>query len=283
MKLIRFGKKGNEKPGVLLAGERKDCSAIFRDWDRDFFNNGGLMKLEKIISTNDHKLPTVPKSERWGPCIARPGVILCIGLNYADHAKEAQMDLPLEPLVFGKASNTIHGPYDDVILPKAARKVDYEIELAVVLKRDIFELKSEKEAEAAIAGYCAANDLSERVFQLEKGGQWIKGKSAPGFCPLGPYLQIKEEGFEIDDLWMRLEVNGELRQNGSSRTMVFKPAHTLFYLSQFMRMEAGDVILTGTPPGVAMGMNPPTYLKDGDVVELSIQGLGSQKTLFLAS
>jgi len=280
MKLIRFGKKEHEKPGVLIDGVRKDCSGLFEDWNHKFFSDDGLSTLEAALENKSVHLPTVAESERWAPCVARPGTILCIGLNYEDHAKEAKMELPSEPLVFGKASNTIHGPYDAVTLPKAASKVDYEIELAVVLKKDVYELKSEKEAEAAIAGYCAANDLSERVFQLEKGGQWIKGKSSPGFCPLGPYLQTTEEGFAIDDLSMKLQVNGESRQNGSSTTMVFKPAYTIFYLSQFMQLEAGDIILTGTPPGVAMGMNPPAYLKSGDVVELWIEGLGHQRTQF---
>ncbi len=283
MKLIRFGQKGNEKPGILLNGIRKDCSAFFEDWNQDFFNSNGLVELKKVLEREVEKLPDVPENERWGACIARPNMVLCIGLNYEDHAKEANMQLPAEPLVFGKANNTIHGPYDDVILPKAATKVDYEIELGVVLKKDVFELQSEEDAQDAIAGYCTANDLSERTFQLESGGQWIKGKSSPGFCPLGPYLLIgdEEDTITVNDLSMKLSVNGEIRQDGNSKTMVFKPAYTIYYLSQFMKLEAGDVLLTGTPPGVAMGMNPPEYIDRGDIVELNIEGLGSQKTQFV--
>ena len=283
MKLIRFGQKGNEKPGVLVNGIRKDCSAFFEDWNHHFFKNNGLVELKSVLESEMDHLPDVSENERWGACVAQPNMILCIGLNYEDHAKEANMQLPAEPLVFGKASNTIHGPYDDVTLPKAATKVDYEIELAVVLKKDVFELLSEEGAEDAIAGYCAANDLSERVFQLESGGQWIKGKSSPGFCPLGPYLLIddEEDTLAVNDLSMKLSVNGEIRQDGNSKTMVFKPAYTIYYLSQFMKLEAGDVILTGTPPGVAMGMDPPKYIVSGNLIDLAIQDLGNQKTKFI--
>lgn len=280
MKLIRFGEKENEKPGILIDGVRKDCSQFFKDWDQDFFNENGLNKLNEIIKDDTIVLSDVPDDVRWASCIDRPNMILCVGLNYADHAKEAGMELPSEPLVFGKANNTIHGPYDSVAIPKAATKVDYEIELGVVLGKDVFELNSEQEAEDAIAGYCAANDLSERVFQLEKGGQWIKGKSCPGFCPIGPFLETKAAALDINNLSMELKVNDEIRQDGNSKTMVFKPAYVIYYLSQYMKLEAGDLILTGTPPGVAMGMNPPSYIKNGDIVELSINGLGKQRTAF---
>jgi len=281
MKLIRFGNKNNEKPGVLVDGKRLDCSAHFSDWDYDFLNNGGLNDLRKLLDNEGKNLPIVNENKRWASCVARPNMILCIGLNFADHAKEAGMDLPAEPLVFSKASNTIAGPYDDVILPKAAEKVDYEIELGVILGKDVFELSSEEEAENAIAGYCLANDLSERAFQLEKGGQWVKGKSCPGFCPAGPFLATKDEIMDVNNLNMQLKVNGEIRQNGNTKTMVFKPAYTLYYLSQYMKLEAGDLILTGTPPGVAMGMKPPVYLKANDVIDLSLQGLGEQRTRFV--
>lgn len=283
MKLIRFGEKGNEKPGILINGNRKDCSQYFEDWNHKFFKEDGLNKLTEVMEKEQENLPTVPESVRWASCIAQPNMILCIGLNYADHAKEAGMELPKEPLVFGKASNTIAGPYDDVVLAKKAEKVDYEIELGVVLKKDVYELKSEEVAENAIAGYCVANDLSERSFQLERGGQWIKGKSCPGFCPAGPFLLTKEEIEDVFNLSMQLKVNGELRQDGNSQTMVFKPAYTIYYLSQFMKLEAGDLILTGTPPGVAMGMKPPVYLKANDTVELHIQGLGVQRSKFISN
>ena len=283
MKLIRFGEKGEEKPGVLINQFRKDCSGYFSDWNRDFFNNDGLNKLQDLLERKGKSLPDVPENARWASCIARPGMILCIGLNYADHAREAGMDLPSEPIVFGKAANSINGPYDDILMAKAATKVDYEIELGVVLNRDIFELNSKEEAENAIAGYCLTNDLSERSFQLERGGQWIKGKSCPGFCPTGPYLLSRDEIDGVDNLSMELKVNGIIRQQGNTSTMVFKPEYILYYLSQFMKLEAGDLILTGTPPGVAMGMNPPDYLKENDVVESSIRGLGEQKIRFLLS
>jgi len=281
MKLIRFGDKENERPGVLIDGRRRDCSAHFKDWNRNFLNNDGLRKLKDILTTNSKNLPLVSDNERWASCIGRPHMILCIGLNFADHAKEANMQLPPEPLLFSKASNALAGPYDDVLLPRAAEKVDYEIELGVVLGRDVFELNNEEEAEKAIAGYCLTNDLSERAFQLEKGGQWIKGKSCPGFCPAGPYLATKDEISDANNLKMQLKVNGKIRQEGNTETMVFKPAYIIYYLSQFMKLEAGDLILTGTPPGVAMGMKPPLYLKANDIVELSLEGLGDQKTRFV--
>lgn len=283
MKLVRFGEKGNEKPGILTNGNRKDCSQYFEDWNHKFFNEDGLNKLTEVMEKEGKNFPFVTESARWASCIAQPNMILCIGLNYADHAKEAGMELPKEPLVFGKASNTIAGPYDDIVLAKKAEKVDYEVELGLVLNKDVFELQSEVDAENAIAGYCVANDLSERSFQLERGGQWIKGKSCPGFCPVGPYLLTKEEIEDVFNLSMQLKVNGELRQDGNSHTMVFKPAYTIYYLSQFMKLEAGDLILTGTPPGVAMGMNPPVYIKANDTVELNIQGLGEQRSKFISN
>ena len=282
MKLIRFGENGAEKPGVLIGDIRKDCSAYFSDWNRDFFQNKGLINLHDLLSKEGKNLPVVEKNARWASCIARPNMILCVGLNYADHAREAGMDLPSEPLVFGKASNTIGGPYDDVIMAKAAHKVDYEVELGIVISRDLFELANEQEAEKAIAGYCLTNDLSERAFQLEKGGQWIKGKSCPGFCPAGPFLLTRDEAGDVNNLSMELKVNGEMRQQGNTRTMVFKPAYVLYYLSQFMKLEAGDLVLTGTPPGVAMGMSPPVYLKENDVIESNIEGLGVQKIRFIS-
>jgi 2-keto-4-pentenoate hydratase/2-oxohepta-3-ene-1,7-dioic acid hydratase in catechol pathway len=282
MKLIRFGDKGQEKPGVMINHQRKDCSGYFSDWNREFFNNNGLNNLRELLEKQGENLPDIDSGVRWASCIARPNMILCIGLNYADHAREAGMDLPSEPIVFGKAGNSISGPYDDIRMAKAATKVDYEIELGVVLNQDIFELNSEEEAENAIAGYCLTNDLSERNFQLEKGGQWIKGKSCPGFCPAGPYLLTKDEVYDVTDLSMELKVNGSVRQQGNTNTMIFKPAFIVSYLSQFMMMEAGDLILTGTPPGVAMGMNPPVYLKNNDVILSVIEGLGEQKIRLLS-
>lgn len=277
MKLIRFGEKENEKTGVLYQGKRLDCSEEFKDWDRDFFQNNGLKRLEKYLESNAAQLKEVPDSDRHAACISRPGMIMCIGLNYSEHAAESNMAIPEEPIIFGKATNTLSGPYDDVAIPKNSTKTDYEVELGVVLNKDVLYLKNEAEAAEAIAGYCVINDLSERTFQLEKGGQWIKGKSCPGFSPVGPYLATPDELGDLDNLKMTLSVNGESRQNGSTSFMIFRPAFIIYYLSQFMLLEAGDLISTGTPAGVGIGLDPPSYLAKGDVVELSIEGLGTQK------
>ena len=280
MKLIRFGEKGAEKPGVLIEGVRKDCSAHFDDWNRDFFANNGLSKLSAILSSEGGSLPVVSENERWGSCVARPGMIMCIGLNYSDHAAESGMAVPEEPVLFMKATNTLSGPYDDVAIPKKSVKTDWEVELGIILKKDVLYLNDEAEAESAIAGYCVVHDVSEREFQIEKGGQWVKGKSCPGFSPVGPYLATPDELGDVHNLPMRLSVNGVQMQNGSTATMIFKPAFVVHYLSQFMQLEAGDIITTGTPPGVGFGMRPEKYLKANDVVELSIEGLGSQKQTF---
>ncbi|MDZ7604968.1 MAG: fumarylacetoacetate hydrolase family protein [Cyclobacteriaceae bacterium] len=253
-----------------------------KDWNHSFFYNQGLKKLTDISEIEIEKLPEVHEKERWASCIARPSTIFCIGLNYADHAKEAGMELPREPILFSKAASAFAGPYDDVVIPRSATKVDYEVELAVVLNENVYEAESIEQANRAIAGYCLANDISERAFQTERGGQWMKGKSSPGFCPTGPFLATTDEVPDANNLGMILKVNGEIRQNGSTSTMIFTPGFIIHYLSQFMRLEAGDIILTGTPPGVGMGMKPPQYLKAGDVVELSIDGLGRQETVFIS-
>lgn len=276
MKLIRFGTKQKEKPGVMYGEQRKDCSAYFTDWNHDFFQNGGLAELQTLLDKDGANLPNVSEDERWGSPIARPGMIMCVGLNYADHAKESGMDIPKEPLVFMKATNTISGPFDPVNIPRNSTKTDWEVELGVVLKKDVLYLEDEAAAAAAIAGYCVINDLSERAFQLEKGGQWVKGKSCPGFSPVGPYLVTPDEIEDVLSLPMNLSVNGVQKQNGNTKTMIFKPAHTIWYLSQLMLLEAGDLISTGTPPGVGLGFDPPEYLSSGDQVELSIEGLGTQ-------
>ena len=277
MKLIRFGEKEKEKPGVLYQGKRLDCSEEFSDWDRNFFQNNGLQRLEKYLESNAAHLQEIPNSARHAPCISRPGMIMCIGLNYSEHAAESNMAIPEEPIIFGKATNTLSGPYDDVSIPRNSVKTDYEVELGVVLNKNVLYLKNEAEAAEAIAGYCVINDLSERSFQLEKGGQWIKGKSCPGFSPVGPYLATPDELGDLDNLKMTLSVNGDLRQNGNTSFMIFRPAFIIYYLSQFMLLEAGDLISTGTPAGVGIGLDPPSYLAKGDLVELSIEGLGTQK------
>jgi 2-keto-4-pentenoate hydratase/2-oxohepta-3-ene-1,7-dioic acid hydratase in catechol pathway len=282
MNLIRFGNKGSEKPGILHNGNRLDCSSLFEDWNHSFFYNHGLKKLSEIPKVELEKLPKVHEKLRWASCIARPSTIFCIGLNYADHAKEAGMELPKEPILFSKAASAFSGPHDQVVIPRSAAKVDYEVELAVVLNDNVYESGTIEQANKAIAGYCLANDISERAFQIERGGQWMKGKSSPGFCPTGPYLATKDEIPDPNNLAMTLMVNGEVRQNGNTATMIFSPGFIIHYLSQFMRLEAGDIILTGTPPGVGMGMKPPQYLKSGDVVELSIDGLGRQETVFIS-
>ena len=279
MKLIRFGNREHEKPGVLVSGKRFDCSAYFEDWNRDFFMNDGLHALQEILK--EQILNEVPSSERWANPIARPGIIMCVGLNYSDHAKESGMDLPREPVLFSKVANTVSGAFDEVTIPKGSRKTDWEVELGVVLNRDVLYLKDELEAENSIAGYCIVHDLSEREFQLNREGQWVKGKSCPGFSPVGPYLVTKDEIGNVMDLQMKLKVNGKVRQSGNTSFMVFGPAYLIWYISQFMKLEAGDLISTGTPPGVGLGMDPPQFLKDGDVVELTIDHLGSQIQQFV--
>ncbi len=277
MQLIRFGQLGQEKTGVLLAdGRRKDVSSVFPAYDRNFFNSGGLDQLAALVK-NAESLPDVPQDARWGAPVARPGKVICIGLNYADHALESGMAIPTEPVIFSKAANTVVGPYDDLLIPRGSEKTDWEVELGFIIGKDARYLDSVEAAEEHIAGYCISHDVSERHFQLERGGQWTKGKSCDTFNPLGPVLVTKDEIGDVSNLEMWLTVNGEPRQNGSTKTMIFKPAFVLHYLSQFMTMEAGDLISTGTPPGVGMGMKPPRYLKAGDVVELGVQGLGTQR------
>ena len=281
MKLTRFGAKNQEKPAVVLNGQRRDCSAHFEDWNRDFFQNDGLTQLQQLIDKEGDQLPLVPADARWGAAIARPGMILCVGLNFSDHAKESGLAVPSEPVLFMKAANTLSGPYDEVPIPRNSQKTDWEVELGIVMGQDVSYLKNEQEAAAAIAGYCTVHDVSEREFQLEKLGQWVKGKSCPGFSPVGPWVGTADEITDPLNLAMKLSVNGEIMQNGNSKTMIFTPAHIVWYVSQFMQLEAGDLISTGTPPGVGLGMNPPRYLKAGDEVILSIEELGEQRQKFV--
>jgi 2-keto-4-pentenoate hydratase/2-oxohepta-3-ene-1,7-dioic acid hydratase in catechol pathway len=276
MKLIRFGEPGKEKPGILDSnGKRKDLSSIFKDWDREFFRNNGLSELKGL--KNVSSMPDVPEKVRWGACVARPGKVLCIGLNYSDHAAESGMPVPAEPIVFQKGSNTVVGPFDPVLIPRKSIKTDWEVELGIVIGKDARYLSSIGESKGFIGGYCTSHDVSEREFQLERGGQWTKGKSCDNFNPLGPFLATPDEIADPHNLSMSLNVNGKQMQKGNTGTMVFNCYFLIHYLSQFMTLEAGDVISTGTPPGVGMGKKPQQYLKEGDVVELSIEGLGSQK------
>lgn len=278
MKLLRFGPPGKERPAVELeSGERKDCSGTFADWNREFFLSQGLARLAFLLESAAPQLPAVPSESRIGSPVARPGKVLGIGLNYSDHAAEAGMPTPSEPILFLKATNTVVGPYDDVLIPRGSTKTDWEVELGVVLGADARYLDSPDEAANYIAGYCISHDVSEPAFQLERGGQWTKGKSCDTFNPLGPYLVTRDSIAAPDRLAMSLSVNGVQMQNGSTSTMIFSPKYIIYYLSQFMTLEAGDVITTGTPPGVGMGRKPPQFLRSGDVVELAIEGLGHQR------
>jgi 2-keto-4-pentenoate hydratase/2-oxohepta-3-ene-1,7-dioic acid hydratase in catechol pathway len=279
MKLIRFGQLGHEKPGILTQeNKRIDLSSKFKDWDRAFFQNSGLEELSDLDLS---AFPDVADDVRWGACVARPGKVICIGLNYSDHAAESGMPLPKEPIVFQKGANTVVGPYDNVLIPRNSIKTDWEVELGIVIGKDARYLKSVEEAEDYIAGYCISHDVSEREFQLERGGQWTKGKSCDTFNPLGPFLATADEIENVHNLKMSLSVNGVQMQTGNTSFMVFDCYYLVHYLSQFMTLEAGDLISTGTPPGVGLGMKPPQYLKAGDVVDMTVEGLGSQKQTFI--
>jgi 2,4-didehydro-3-deoxy-L-rhamnonate hydrolase len=281
MKLIRHGARGHERPGVLIDEDTLlDVSPHVADYDAAFFAAGGLEQLSRLLDGPDaERLDRVPLADvRLGAPIARPHAVLCIGLNYEDHANEAGMPIPDEPVLFTKTSNTVVGPNDDIELPRGSERTDWEVELAVVIGRECRYLEDEAEAAASIAGYCVSNDVSERAFQIERGGQWTKGKSCATFNPLGPWLVTPDEVPDVGDLALGLDVNGEAMQRGSTSRMVFSVAHVVHYLSQFLVLEPGDVINTGTPPGVGMGMDPPRYLATGDVVEPWIEGLGRQRS-----
>jgi len=274
MKLIRFGDLGQEKPGVLLEdGTRIDTSGVGSDYDESFFANGGLAKFDSWLQKNHSSVPRVPASVRLGSPICRPSKIICIGLNFRDHAAESKMEEPKEPVVFFKSTTALVGPNDDLVIPRNATKVDWEVELAVVIGKKALYV-SRKEALDYVAGYVLHNDYSERSFQLERGGQWVKGKSADTFAPLGPFVATRDEMPDASQLRMWLKVNGELRQNSSTANMIFDVATLVSYVSEFMTLLPGDVISTGTPAGVGLGMKPPIYLKAGDVVELGVEGLG---------
>jgi 2-keto-4-pentenoate hydratase/2-oxohepta-3-ene-1,7-dioic acid hydratase in catechol pathway len=276
MKLVRFGAAGREKPGMLDAqGRIRDLSKIVPDIVGGVLSSSGLAKLRKLKAD---KLPLVRGTPRLGPCVGEIGNFIAIGLNYSDHAAEAGMPIPKEPITFNKAPSCICGPNDDTMIPKGSTKLDYEVELGVVIGGRARYLAKNK-AMDAVAGYCLANDVSERAFQIERsGGQWNKGKGCETFGPLGPWLVTKDEIRDPQRLDMWLTVNGETRQQGSTQTMIFGVAHLVWYCSQFFVLEPGDVIITGTPPGVGMGFKPePKFLKPGDVVKLGIDGLGEQQ------
>jgi 2,4-diketo-3-deoxy-L-fuconate hydrolase len=279
MKLVRFGVRGKEKPGLLAVdGGIKDCSSWVTDYDHAFFRDGGLDRLRELAPSSD-TLPDAPDGVRLGAPIARPGNVYAIGLNYSDHAKETGAAIPEEPILFMKGTGAVCGPYDPILIPRGSRKTDWEVELGVVIGRDARYLASPEAAREVVAGYCVANDVSERTFQLERGGQWSKGKSCDHFLPLGPWLVTTDEVPDPQDLRLTLEVNGTRRQDGSTSKMIFGVWHIVHYLTQFLTLQAGDVVITGTPPGVGMGMKPPLFLTAGDVVTLAIDRLGSQRSV----
>ena len=273
MKLLRYGIPGQEKPGILTAdGEIRDLSAIVPDLAGESLLPASI---EKLRNTDISLLPVVAGQPRIGPCVGNVGKFICIGLNYSDHAAEARMALPAEPVIFMKATSSICGPDDDVLIPRGSKKTDWEIELGVVIGKPALYVE-EADALSHVAGYCVINDLSERAFQLEGTGQWVKGKSADTFGPIGPWLVTPDEVSDPQNLEMWLEVDGHRYQNGSTRTMVFGVAYLISYVSRFMSLRTGDIISTGTPPGVGFGLRPPVYLRPGNCIRLGIRGLGEQ-------
>jgi len=276
MKLIRWMNGNKPATGIILNDEYFDTSSFGEDYNEVFFENEGLDRLQKFVESNKNGLPKLSQDIHLASPIARPSKIVCIGLNYADHAKETNAQIPKEPIIFFKSTTALIGPNDDVIIPKNSKKTDWEVELAVVIgKRALYV--EESEALNYVAGFCLHNDLSEREFQIERGGQWVKGKSCDTFAPLGPYLATQNEISDVNNLNLWLKVNGETMQNGNTSNFIFKVPFIISYLSQFMTLLPGDVISTGTPAGVGLGMNPQVYLKPGDVVELGIDGLGTSK------
>lgn len=276
MKLIRFGETNKEKTGIIINDEYYDTSSFGEDYNEHFFKTDGLSRLQKFIESNKDKLPKVPKDIRLGGPVSRPSKIICIGLNYADHARETNAAIPTEPIIFFKSTTSLIGPFDDVVIPKNSTKSDWEVELAVVISKKASYVE-EADALNYVAGYCLHNDLSEREFQLEKGGQWVKGKSCDTFAPLGPFLATPDEIADVNNLRLWLTVNGKIMQDSNTANFIFKVPYLIAYISQFMTLLPGDVISTGTPPGVGLGMKPPVFLKEGDIMELGIDGLGISK------
>ena len=275
MKLLRFGDKGKEKPAVLDKNNKiRDISSHIKDLNHKYLNFETLSKLNNLDLT---KLPEITNSVRIGACVNKPGKFVAIGLNYSDHAKETGSKTPSEPIVFMKATSSISGPNDDIIMPKNSKKLDWEVELAFVVGKETKNI-SEKEAPNYILGYCIVNDVSEREWQIEKMGQWVKGKSGDTFGPIGPYLVTKDEILDINNLNLSLDVNEKKMQAGNTKNMIFNTNFLLSYLSKFMSLQPGDIVTTGTPAGVGMGMKPPVFLKPGDKIKLSIDNLGEQNS-----
>ncbi|HSJ29280.1 MAG TPA: fumarylacetoacetate hydrolase family protein [Acidimicrobiia bacterium] len=275
MRLMRVGEPGLERPAVEIDGGVFDVSADVSEYDRAFWEGDGLDRLAGLVESGD--LPPVADGVRVGAPIPTPSKVVCVGLNYRDHAREAGADIPTEPIIFFKAPNTVVGPQDDVLIPPGSEKTDWEVELAVVIGARCRYLRDEADAAGRIAGYAISNDVSERAYQMERGGQWVKGKSCETFNPLGPVLVTADDVADPQALAMRLAVNGVERQASSTAEMIFGVHHLVWYLSQFMVLEPGDLVNTGTPAGVGLGFDPPVYLRAGDVMELSIDGLGSQR------
>ena len=274
MKLVRFGNKDNEKPGLVdPEGNIRDLSNYFSDFTHEGVS---LATFEKIKNIEYDKLPKVPRTSRLGSCLADTPNFYCIGLNYAKHAKETNADIPKEPIVFSKATTSINGPNDDVIIPRGSVKTDWEVELGVIIGKHC-QYVSEKDALSVVSGYCIVNDVSERSFQFDRGGQWIKGKSAPTFAPIGPFLVTAEEIENPQNLNLQLKLNNNVVQKSNTSDMIFTVSQIISHLSHFMALRPGDIIATGTPEGVGIGMKPPVFLKDGDIMELEIDFLGSQK------
>lgn len=282
MKLFRFGAYENEKPGVAFPdGRHIDVSAFGEDYTEKFFATDGLSRLADWLKQNEASAPVLEPGFRYGSCIARPSKIVCIGLNYAKHAVESGAAIPKEPIIFFKATSAMVGPNDEVVIPKGSEKTDWEVELAVIIGKKASYVE-EADALSYVAGYAVHNDYSERGFQLERGGQWVKGKSCDTFAPVGPYLVTSDEVADPNNLDLWLSVNGQKFQHSNTSDMIFHVPFLISYLSQFMTLLPGDIITTGTPEGVGLGMTPPLYLKAGDVVELGIEGLGEQKQVAVA-
>lgn len=281
MKLIRFGEPGKEKPGVFFEEKYYDVSSLFEDYNESFFENNGLDKLIKDFEKQRTFLPEISPNVRLGSPVARPSKIICIGLNYADHARETGANFPAEPVIFMKSTTAVTGPNDAIIIPKDSNKTDWEVELAVVIGQKASYVE-EKDALKYIAGYCLHNDVSEREFQMERGGTWDKGKGCDTFAPLGPWLVTKDELPRTDNLRLWLRVNGKIMQDSSTAELIFQIPFLIAYVSRFMTLLPGDIISTGTPAGVGLGCNPPVYLKPNDIIELSVEGLGTARQKLVA-
>jgi len=282
MKLFRFEKNGAIGIGLLTEnGKHLDISSFGQDLNEDFLSHGGLQKLSEWLSSNADQCEEITSDFRFESCLARPSKIICVGLNYARHAKESGMDIPKEPIIFFKSTSAMCGPNDPVIIPRGSEKTDWEVELALVIGKKATYV-DEENAMDYLAGYCLHNDYSERAFQLERGGQWVKGKSCDHFAPLGPYFVTKEEIKDHHNLHLWLDLNGKRMQNSNTSDLIFKIPHLISYISQFMTLLPGDIISTGTPEGVGMGQKPPLYLKAGDVIHLGIEGLGEQRQTAIA-